>query len=108
MLNLCKYQNACVSPDPIKDRALFQRIHGKYHVEMIKCINASYVVFDGSTSMYIDQTYMLTNGDRGVYTINPFSGDFVYLNSNNLKVICNGNCENCTLEPEVITYYKAT
>ena len=104
----CKHQGACVSADPLKDKQLFQRSYLRYQIELIKCNNASYVVFDGSASMYIDQTYMLTNVDRGVYTINPFSGNFVYLNSENFKIICNGNCEKCTLEPETITYYKAT
>lgn len=107
-LNFCKFQGACVSTEPLKDKQMFQRSYKRYQIELIKCDKASYVVLDGSTCMYIDQIYMLTNGDRGVYTINPFSGNYVYLNSENFKIICNGNCEKCTLEPETVTYYKAT
>ena len=104
MFKLCKYQN-CAVCNEIKDREVFKYILKTVHPETYVCKNAAYAIksFLGG-EFIIPSLEFVKHGSNGYYILDMYTGGVIYLNTNNVTIICTKQGRTCEEKPFVVEY----
>ena len=99
MFKLCKYQN-CAVCNEIKDREVFKYILKTVHPETYVCKNAAYAIksFLGG-EFIISSLEFVKHGSNGYYVLDMYTGRVLYLNANNVTIICTKQGRTCEQKP---------
>ena len=99
----CKHSN-CAVCSKLEERKIFEFILKRKYPDVYLCGHVAYKITgeDGNHFIIKDISCVLKR-TRGYYLINPFTGNEIKLNSNNVEILCeSGECN--VNEPYVLEW----
>ena len=105
MFKLCKHQGKAVCTN-IKERDVFKSILQNIHPETYICKNAAYAIksFLGNEMFIITSLGFVNNSSKGYFVRDMYTGNYIFLNRNNVTVVCLKQGRECEEEPFVAEY----
>ena len=105
MFKLCKHQGKAVCTN-INEREVFKSILKNIHPETYICENAAYAIksFIGKEMFIITSLGFVKNSSKGYFVRDMYTGNYIFLNRNNVTIVCLKQGKECEIEPFVVEY----
>lgn len=92
----CKFGSCAAVCSKLEERKIFEYIFQTLKLDVYLCEHVAYEVkLMSETWFLLPSLDRIIKGMRGYYIIDPFSGNLIYLNKDNTRLVCTAEtCKN--------------